>query len=235
MSLLTVIPTQRELEHFVQHCCAHGYETRTYTTGPLTLTVLPDLNLVVAPGGLGKAQFAVQTQYLLAQHPWDMVICAGSAGALIDGLAIGDVVIATETVEHDIHSHFAARLLPRFPAASKAVQQSQSTLQSISTFSVHYGPVASGDEDIVDEKRRTALHVRTGALVAAWEGAGGARACTFVGVPFLEIRGVTDRADGSAAADFRANLAVTMCHVAQVVMALARCSIEASQANLHLL
>jgi nucleoside phosphorylase len=30
-----------------------------------------------------------------------LVVCAGSAGALLDALAVGDVVVATATIEHD--------------------------------------------------------------------------------------------------------------------------------------
>jgi hypothetical protein len=77
-------------------------------------------------------------------------------------------------------------------------------------FTVHFGPIASGDEDIVTVERQQELHRRTGALVAAWEGAGGARACQFSARPFVEMRGVTDGVNSSAAADFRANLKTAM-------------------------
>jgi len=56
--------------------------------------------------------------------------------------------------------------------------------------------------------------LRTGALAVAWEGAGGARACHFSGIPFLEIRGITDSADSDAASDFGANLEGAMRNVA---------------------
>ena len=56
--------------------------------------------------------------------------------------------------------------------------------------------------------------LRTGALAVAWEGAGGARACHFSGIPFLEIRGITDSADSDAASDFRATLEGTSFHYA---------------------
>lgn len=52
----------------------------------------------------------------------------------------------------------------------------------------------------------------------AWEGAGGARACKFSGVPFLEIRGITDAADHSAASDFEKNLEVAMYNIALLIV-----------------
>ena len=76
--------------------------------------------MTLACGGLGKTQFAIQTQYLLDVSPaFDVVICAGAAGALDNTLAIGDVVIATETVEYDIYNHFGAPLIPRYPSDEK--------------------------------------------------------------------------------------------------------------------
>ena len=87
---------------------------------------------------------------------------------------------------------------------------------------IHYGRIASGDEDVVDGDRRAAILDRTEAMVVAWEGAGGARACQFSGVPFVEIRGVTDSADGAAVRDFGINVKRALRSVAVVTIALAR-------------
>jgi adenosylhomocysteine nucleosidase len=85
-------------------------------------------------------------------------------------------------------------------------------------FTVHFGPIASGDEDIVTVERQAELRRRTGALAVAWEGAGGARACQFSAMPFVEMRGVTDGANSSAAADFRANLKTAMGNVTTLII-----------------
>src|SRR5262249_20722267 len=85
-------------------------------------------------------------------------------------------------------------------------------------FSVHYGIVASGDEDIVTSDRATALREATGAIAVAWEGAGGARASLFNALPFVELRGVTDTANQEAAADFHANLRRVMANLATFIL-----------------
>jgi adenosylhomocysteine nucleosidase len=82
---------------------------------------------------------------------------------------------------------------------------------------VHFGAIASGDEDIMTTGRRQRLREQTGGFAAAWEGAGGARACAFSGVPFLEVRGITDAADDGAAADFENNLEIAMGHIADLI------------------
>jgi adenosylhomocysteine nucleosidase len=84
---------------------------------------------------------------------------------------------------------------------------------------VHYGIVASGDEDIITTDRATALREATGAIAVAWEGAGGARASLFNALPFLELRGVTDTANHEAPADFHKNLRSVMANLAAFVMA----------------
>jgi len=222
LKILVVVPTQEELDGFLQACREQGYEGQPAASGKLSVRHFPALELAVAKGGLGKTQFAVQTSYLIGQQPWDLVICAGAAGALVDGLSVGDVVIATETVEHDIRNRFGKPLVPRFGGSEKVLQRCRQALSSKVAFQVHYGPIASGDEDVVAIGRRAEIHEQTGALVVAWEGAGGARASQFSGVPFVEIRGVTDSADSAAASDFRVNLSKAMGSVAQVVIALSR-------------
>jgi adenosylhomocysteine nucleosidase len=136
---------------------------------------------------------------------------------LVEELWVGDVVVATQTVEHDIENRFGEPLLPRFNSPAKVLQELRSVAERCDAFRVHFGPIASGDEDVVDTDRREALHGLTGALAVAWEGAGGARACEFSEVPFIEIRGVTDQADNDAASDFQANLGSVMENVATLI------------------
>ena len=122
--------------------------------------------------------------------------------------------LATTTVEHDYNNKFNERALPKFDGAEAAIAELRSVSRSTKAFSVHFGPIASGDEDVVETERKRALHESTGALAVAWEGAGGARACAFNRIPFIEIRGVTDTADHNAASDFEENLEVAMCNLA---------------------
>ena len=83
---------------------------------------------------------------------------------------------------------------------------------------MHYGIIASGDEDIITTDRATALRETTGAIAVAWEGAGGARASLFNALPFVELRGVTDTANHEAAADFHTNLRGVMANLAAFIM-----------------
>jgi adenosylhomocysteine nucleosidase len=218
MKSLTVIPIQAEFELFVQGCAEQGLAMEPSTLGRLPITYLPSLGLTLAQGGLGKAQFAAQTQHLIdSGEGWDVVICAGAAGALDDRLSIGDVVVGTRTIEYDIHNKFGKPLLPQFDSAESVVEDFKRLEITDDSFKLHLGAIASGDEDIVDAGRRREVRELTGALANAWEGAGGARACHFSQVPFVEIRGISDAANETAAQDFEKNLRITMRNVALVV------------------
>jgi adenosylhomocysteine nucleosidase len=219
MNILVVIPLQEELDLFVDGCIEQGLTTDPLWVGQLPVIHLAELGLVVAQGGLGKAQFAVQTQHLIDHGPaWQVVICTGAAGALDDRLAVGDVVIGNETVEYDIQNKFGAPLLPRFRSADAIVNEFRQSSPQHLSFHLFVGAIASGDEDIVDAERRKAVRERTGALANGWEGAGGARASHFSHIPFVEIRGISDGANETAAQDFAQNLPKTMKNIAQVIV-----------------
>jgi len=211
MEILVVIPIKREFDLFLAGCKAHALQVENLTIGKLPVVQIPDLGITLSQGGLGKAQFAVQTQHLLDVYSgWSLVICLGTAGALIKGLSVGDIVVATETVEHDFHNKSGNPLLPKFSGAEAILSEMQSLTSDNYSFQVHFSPVASGDEDVMDIDRRKAIHILTGAIAVAWEGAGGARACQFSSIPFVEIRGVTDFADNNAVPDFKTNMESVM-------------------------
>ena len=119
---------------------------------------IPDRRALVAPGGHGKTQFAVQGQYLIGQFPAaQLLICAGAAGSLAPELSVGDVVVGTETVEHDYRLLFATRPLPRFPGHGPSIDALRRSAQGISGFHVAFDVIASGDEDVVTSERAQAI------------------------------------------------------------------------------
>ena len=216
---LVVIPLQEEMKVFQQFCAEQSIQFESSRIGKLVVTLFPDLEIVLACGGLGKTQFAIQTQYLLDSYlGFDVVICAGVAGSLDGELSVGDVVVATETVEYDIYNKFGKSIIPRYSSDERVRNSFRVIASKEKDFQIHFGAIASGDEDVINEERRKEIQMRTGGLVVAWEGAGGARACRFNAVSYVEIRGVTDRADGSASADFEKNLRIAMRNVTKTIV-----------------
>ncbi len=219
--LLVVTPLADEAEALLDGLRALGHETQNTRVGRLGCVDVRDLGLLVGVGGHGKAQFAVQAQHLLdSVHDVCGLLCAGASGALASDLEAGDVVLGTETVEHDFQLKFSARPLPRHPADATLLR----TLGRVATagsfpFAIAVGQIASGDEDVVSRGRAAEIREAIGAIAVAWEGAGGARAAAFSDVPFLETRVITDAAGESAPLDFHESLHLVMPNLATLLSA----------------
>ena len=67
----------------------------------VTEGALDGRRIVVAEVGIGKVNAASQATLLIDRHHPDLVVFTGVAGALDSSLTIGDVVIATDVVQHD--------------------------------------------------------------------------------------------------------------------------------------
>jgi adenosylhomocysteine nucleosidase len=217
MTILFVAPLQAELNFFTQSLHEQGCGSLLVQIGRVAARHFPTLGITVARGGHGKTQFGVQTQHLIDHaHHVEAVVCVGAAGALAEDLAVGDLVLATATVEHDYTERFRSHPLPRFAGNAALLTALQRLALSSLPFGVHFGIVASGDEDVIELERAAALRQATEACAVAWEGAGGARASAFSELPFIELRGITDTADHNAPTDFEVNLRVAMANAAML-------------------
>ena len=222
MCTLVMTPLEVECSALARGLLVQGFAEQPRSVGKLTGRFFPTLNLLLVQSGHGKTQSALQTQHVLDHldhhEKIDAVICAGAAGALAPGIAIGDLVAGEITIEHDYHLRFVQRPAPQFAASQELLNRLRNCQGALEAARIHYGIVASGDEDIVDSARGQTLHQQTGALAVAWEGAGVARACLFSDLPYLEIRGITDTADHNAPADFRAHLEIAMEHIGLILV-----------------
>ena len=216
--ILIVTPLREEYDDLYKSLSAYRLKAEPDKIGKLDVHRFPELNVTLARGGHGKTQFGIQTQYLLDHTPFDLVICAGAAGALAPKVKIGDLIVATSTVEHDFNNKFVPRPKPRFKGNAKSIKQLRALKMPDAKFNVHFGIMAGGDEDVIDIKRGAELHKAHTALAVAWEGVGGARACAFSEVPYLELRGVTDTADHAAPVVFDLNLKVVMKNMAYLLV-----------------
>lgn len=178
-------------------------------------------SLRLALGAHGKVQFALRTQALILEHKPALVVCAGACGSLSPDVRPRDIVVAERTIEHDFKLRFITRPEPTFDADGAAVARLKKEFSlRAGDFAIHFGVVASGDEDIMGAERARELRQQTKAMAVAWEGAGGARACAFLNTPYVEIRGVTDFANHAAAENFKENLNYAMKNVATVLRTL---------------
>ncbi len=160
MRNLIVIPTKLEMECFIKNWSAAGSSLKVFTLGKYEAFEFERFETVVALGGLGKVQFGIQTQYLIDKiMDLKAVLCAGASGALGAELSVGDVVVATETIEHDIRKS-GRPLIPRFPSNTLLLTQFKHLSEKRRSYNLHFGAIASGDEDIVSDTRKKELRGR---------------------------------------------------------------------------
>lgn len=213
-NILVVTPLQREYDDLYQNLIDLDLESHKDKIGRLDVHCFPEINITLARGGHGKTQFGIQTQHLLDHAKFDLVICAGAAGALAPEVSVGDVIIATSTLEHDYNNKFSNRPKPQFAGDIKSIEQLKALNLYDANFKVHFGIMAGGDEDVIDIRRGAELRELWNSLAVAWEGVGGARAAAFSDIPYLEIRGATDTADHEAPVVFYINLKIVMKNIA---------------------
>ena len=220
MTTLVITPISEEYEALTTSLTNLGHSSVEITAGRLSARAF-DNRIILAQGGLGKAQFGVQAQHLIDNLDGiKVVVCAGTCGRLDGTLSVGDVVVGTQTVEHDFNRGMALIKLPlpTFEGDAGLIEGLRDVAeQGTLPCKLRFGGIASGDEGVASERRIRELIESTGAIVVAWEGAGGARAAQLSGLPFLEIRGISDSAGENAFEEFWANIPIAIRSVATVV------------------
>jgi adenosylhomocysteine nucleosidase len=185
--------------------------------------------LYIVRTGAGNLNSAMVTQALLTRYKIDRVISIGVAGNLKDEWHVGDLLIATNVVNHQEGKETPAGFEPAAAAEKLAPTQSrcqalQSNAVEIATAivgqahrlpsdgqdggqnarptSLRVGRLVSGDSFIASTAKRNWLRGTFHADVVDMVSAGITRVCEANGVPCVIIRVLSDNADESASAAF---------------------------------
>jgi len=184
---------------------------------------------VVVRSGIGKVNAAICAQVLIDHFKVDALINSGVAGSLDASIDIGDIVISTDVLHHDMNATLFGDPLgqvPRmetlaFPAdeelMQKAVEANAQANPDIHTFT---GRIASGDQFVASDDTKQFISQNFQALCAEMEGAGVAQAAYLNQVPFVIIRAISDKADGSATMDYAAFEKEAIRHIVRLILAL---------------
>jgi len=183
--------------------------------------------VVVVTSGIGKVNAALCTQILITHFHVDQVINTGVAGAIADVLEVGDIVISTDLIQHDMDATgFGYQLgeIPRtnpwiFAADNELVDRAfVASQKEVLNHKVYKGRIVSGDQFIssTDQKLRLETHFQP--FAAEMEGASIAHVCMLNKVPFVVIRAMSDKADGSAHVSFETFAREAAINSSQIVM-----------------
>jgi adenosylhomocysteine nucleosidase len=166
--------------------------------------------VVVCKSGVGKVNAAVTTQILIDQFGAEAVLFTGVAGALHPELNIGDIVISSECMQHDMDVTalgFPRGVIPYeetsiFPADAGLLQLAAASGERLFHGRVKEGRVLSGDQFVSSREVVGDLHRELGGMCTEMEGAAVAQVCSMNAIPYVVIRSMSDKADGSAHVNF---------------------------------
>ncbi|MCR5161075.1 MAG: 5'-methylthioadenosine/adenosylhomocysteine nucleosidase [Lachnospiraceae bacterium] len=167
--------------------------------------------VVVVRSGIGKVNAAVCTQILADRFGVGAVINTGVAGSLDARIDIGDFVISTDAVHHDMDATvfgYAPGEVPQlgqvsFEADKALADAAEAACRKvIPDQNVWRGRVVSGDQFIVSREKKDEIVKTFGGLCTEMEGASIAHAAWLNSLPFLIVRAISDKADESAEMDY---------------------------------
>ncbi len=168
-------------------------------------------NVIIVRSGIGKVNAAICTQILIGQFGADAIINTGIAGSLSAAIDIGDIVISSDTLQHDMDATgfgYAPGVIPQmdtsvFIADEHMINTAKEACAKVNPeISTHIGRVVSGDQFISDDTKKEFLTKNFQGLCTEMEGAAIAQAAHLNHVPFVILRAISDKADGSAQMDY---------------------------------
>ena len=173
--------------------------------------ILAGKKVVVVRSGIGKVNAGICAQILADVFSVDAIINTGIAGSLNKNIKIGDIVLSTDVVQHDMDATgfgYRKGQIPQMPVfffnaddnlrrlAAEVCKEVNPDIQ------VFEGRIASGDQFVCDQDVKNRIVSEFSAYATEMEGAAIGQAAYLNEIPFLVVRAISDKADGSAQMDY---------------------------------
>jgi adenosylhomocysteine nucleosidase len=174
-----------------------------------------DVTVVLAR--IGKVAASTTATTLINLFNVSAVILTGVAGGIHPEVKIGDIVVGTNFIQHDMDAS-ESKMFKKFEIPllgtdkihaddsliNKATISSKEVLKKMfPENSVHVGLMGAGDQFIASKVKVDSLRKEIPDLLCVeMEGAAAAQVCFEFGVPFVSIRSISDNANDDAATDF---------------------------------
>ncbi len=210
-----VLKEQMDVKNIVEKASMKFYEG-----------ILRGKDVVIVQCGIGKVNAGICVQILADLFHVDAVINTGVAGSLRAEINIGDIVVSTDACEHDMDVTalgYKQGIIPQmkesfFKADRKLVEAAIEVCREVNPdINVYEGRVLSGDQFISGEEIKNKLIDLFGGFCTEMEGAAIAHAAFLNEIPYVVIRAISDKADGSAHMDYPEFERAAAAHSAKLV------------------
>lgn len=166
---------------------------------PFTCGKLLGTDVVIARAGVGKVNAAVCAQTMALIYEPELIINSGVSGALSPELRVGDVVIGTDVVQHDVDTTALGdepgfvstvdRL--SFPLDNFASTAISAAAEELGIRAVR-GRIASGDQFVASTERKEEIVRLFSAVTCEMEAGAIAHVCFLNRIPCAVIRSISD-------------------------------------------
>ena len=153
------------------------------------------VNVSAVYSGVCKVNAAIAAQLLIDMFHVDLIINAGTAGGMKEGVQLFDTVISERVIYHDVAddilTDFHPWLKSNFFLADQELCAIARAYSRTSKHPVLFGTMVTGEQFIEDEKREE-INRKFDPLSTDMETAGVAHVCYVNRIPFLAVRTITD-------------------------------------------
>lgn len=169
--------------------------------------------VVIVRSGISKVNAAVCTQILVDDFSVSRVINTGIAGSLQNKIDIGDIVISSDALQHDVDASGFGYPLGEIPRMETSTFQADESLialakkvceREIPEITAHVGRVVTGDQFISEHQVKERIENQFHGYCTEMEGAAIAQVAYLNHIPFVILRAISDKADDSATVDYPA-------------------------------
>jgi len=182
--------------------------TETWCGFTFYLGSIDGVPVIISKSGVGKVFAAMVTQHLIDRYRPRAVLFSGVAGAIAADLNPGDIILGERLIYHDFDVQALGFKTGEIPFTN--LRYFEGHLELLGTarkvtldgVRIRLGCIGTGDQFVTRKENLPDLELDC----VDMEGAAVAHVCSLNQVPFLVIRIISDRADGSADTDFLENL-----------------------------
>ncbi|WP_018931511.1 5'-methylthioadenosine/S-adenosylhomocysteine nucleosidase [Gracilibacillus lacisalsi] len=187
-------------------------------------------DVVLLKSGIGKVNAAIATTILFERYQPDYVINTGSAGGFHHDLEVGDIVISTEVVHHDVDVtafDYEYGQVPGLPALFQAnpilIEKAMLAAKQLDGIEAMKGLISTGDAFMQDEKKVQFVREKFPEMIAAeMEAAAIAQVCYQYSRPFVIIRALSDIAGKNSSVSFDSFLEKAATNAAKIIIDVVR-------------
>ena len=161
---------------------------------------------VLVQGGIGKVNSSRVTQILIDNFDIEYIINVGSAGTANNELAIGDIVIGKNLVQHDFDITAFGHKKGYISNVGECIESDKELIEKFEKviakmenkdYKIKIGTIASGDIFCTENWVKEKINKKFGADAIEMEGAAIAQVCYLDKIPFIIVRSISDSPNGN--------------------------------------